>query len=105
LCPKAPLVAFANLSDAERGELKIENQITQISNQPNADQALNRKEHAIKRQISKVENDIALFRNNMEFFADNKSTNKLRDEVEEKIKAADDELKNLKMQLKMLREV
>ncbi len=94
-----------NLSDAEKGELQIENQITQISNQPNADQALNRKEHSIKRQISKVENDIALFRNNMEFFADNKSTNKLRDEVEEKIKAADDELINLKKQLKMLREL
>jgi predicted DNA-binding protein YlxM (UPF0122 family) len=62
-----------------------------------------RKEQAIRKQIQKVENDIAVLKNNLEFFADSKTAEKLKGEFNGKIKMAQNQLKNLKMQLKVMR--
>jgi predicted DNA-binding protein YlxM (UPF0122 family) len=63
------------------------------------------KEQAIRKKISKVENDIALWRNNLEFFARSENAEKVRDDFNEKIDSAIDHLRQLKEQLKMLRAV
>ncbi|MDZ7897724.1 MAG: DUF349 domain-containing protein [Arcicella sp.] len=48
------------------------------------------------RKIQTLENDIATYRNNLEFFAKSKNADKLRQDVEAKIQAAEKELKALK---------
>jgi Domain of Unknown Function (DUF349) len=48
------------------------------------------------RKIQTLENDIATYRNNLEFFAKSKNADKLRQDVEAKIAAAEKELKALK---------
>jgi hypothetical protein len=48
------------------------------------------------RKIQALENDIATYRNNLEFFAKSKNADKLRQDVEAKIAAAEKELKALK---------
>ena len=48
------------------------------------------------RKIQALENDIATYRNNLEFFAKSKNADKFRQDVEAKIQAAEKELKALK---------
>ncbi|MEO1050673.1 MAG: DUF349 domain-containing protein [Bacteroidota bacterium] len=91
------------MSEDERQRLKLENQINRLRHSPNSNQKLYKKEQALRKQISKVENDIAVWRNNMEFFSESKTASKLKSDFEEKIEAAQDELKSLKEQLKLLR--
>lgn len=59
-------------------------------------------EHAMRRQITQLENDVALWRNNLEFFARSKNADALRNEFTAKIDSAEQELKALKQQMKML---
>ncbi|MCU0468902.1 MAG: DUF349 domain-containing protein [Arcicella sp.] len=54
----------------------------------------------IRRKIQNIENDIATYRNNLEFFAKSKNADKLRQDVEAKIQAAEKELAKLKEQAK-----
>jgi len=63
------------------------------------------KEQAIRKKIVKVENDIALWRNNLEFFARSKNADDLRQEFNTKIKVASEQLDHLKQKLKLLRSV
>ena len=53
-----------------------------------------------RRKIQNIENDIATYRNNLEFFAKSKNADKLRQDVEAKIQAAEKELAKLKEQAK-----
>ncbi|ELR71475.1 hypothetical protein C900_02538 [Fulvivirga imtechensis AK7] len=93
------------LSNEDRQQIRIENQVNKLLSGPNADQKIHRKEQAIRKQINKVEHDIALWKNNLEFFADSKTADKLKDEFNSKIKSANNELKNLKQQLRVIRTV
>lgn len=97
--------SLEDFTNEERQRIRIENQVNKLLSGPNADQKIHRKEQAIRKQISKVEHDIALWKNNLEFFADSKTADKLKDEFNNKIKSANNELKNLKQQLRVIRTV
>lgn len=98
---------FANnvetLSEEDRKELVYSAQYQKLKSSPNANRKINRKENSIRKQIENLENDIALWKNNIEFFAESKTADKLREEFDQKINKAREELKNLKQQLKVLR--
>jgi hypothetical protein len=51
-----------------------------------------------------LENDIAVYRNNIEFFARSKGADKLRADIDKKIAVAEKQLDDLKHQLKIIRE-
>jgi Domain of Unknown Function (DUF349) len=53
-----------------------------------------------KRKIQTLENDIATYRNNLEFFAKSKNADKFRQDVEAKIQSAEKEIAKLKEQAK-----
>ncbi len=95
--------ALDGISDEEKQRIKIENQVSDILHSPNADQKLYRKEQSLRKQISSIENDIAVWKNNLEFFAESKKANKLKDEFQSKIDSAKDQLQQLKQQLKIIR--
>lgn len=100
---------FANnaqeLSAEEKKDVLIAAQYQKLRNSPNASRRLQRKENSIKRQISELENDISLWKNNIEFFASSESADKLKAEFNEKIARARKELKDLKQQLKVIRTI
>lgn len=58
------------------------------------------KEGEAQRKIQNLENEIATWKNNIEFFAKSKTTEKLRADFEKKIERAEAEVKGLKEQLK-----
>jgi disulfide oxidoreductase YuzD len=53
-----------------------------------------------RRKIQTLENDIATYRNNLEFFAKSKNADKFRQDVEAKIQSAEKEIAKLKEQAK-----
>ncbi|HNP17604.1 MAG TPA: DUF349 domain-containing protein [Fulvivirga sp.] len=94
-----------DVTNEERQQIRLENQINRIAQGPNSGEKIFRKEQNMRKQISHLENDIALWKNNLEFFAESKTADKLKKEFNDKIKAATVELKGLKHQLKIVRQM
>jgi hypothetical protein len=78
--------------------------LNKIQNDPNAVKTFNKKEHGIRKQISDLENNITLWKNNLEFFAASKTADKLKDQFDVKIQKAEEEVEKLKKKLSILRE-
>jgi hypothetical protein len=94
-----------DLSGAEKSELKFAAEINRLKSSPNSDQRIQRKESELRRMISKLENDISLWKNNLEFFAESKTADKLREEFSKKIEDASAQLDELKEELKVLNKI
>jgi len=97
--------ALTGVSEEERERLKMEVQLTGLRNDPHGERKIHHKEQAIKTQIHKAENDIAILQNNLEFFGRSKNAEKLKSEFTEKLEAAAGHLNDLKKQLKLLKTV
>jgi hypothetical protein len=78
--------------------------LNQIQSDPNATKTLNKKEYGVRKQISELENNITLWKNNLEFFASSKTADKLKDQFDIKIQKAEDEVEKLKKKLAILKE-
>ena len=78
--------------------------LNKIQSDPNGTRVLNKKEHGIRKQIADLENNITLWKNNLEFFASSRTADKLKDQFEEKIEKAEQEVEKLKKRLSIIRE-
>ncbi len=96
--------AMAKLSGREREQLSLQNEVEMVKSHGESPKDLIRKENDIRRKMQTIENDIAVYRNNLEFFAKSKNADKLRQDVEAKIQKASKELSDLKHQIKIIRE-
>ncbi|REE02033.1 DUF349 domain-containing protein [Marinoscillum furvescens] len=99
------LIALEDLTDSQRSDLEMHVQVSKLKNSPHSGQKIHRKEGAIKRKISNIENDIATWKTNMEFFAASKNAEQLKDDFKDKIARAEQELEDLKKQLDVLNEI
>ena len=91
------------LNVKQKTEISLEAEFASLAGSEHSETELYHKEQSVRRQINKLEDDIALWENNLEFFAHSKSTDKLREEVNKKIDDASVHVDSLKRQLKMLR--
>jgi hypothetical protein len=99
--------AYANKLGVEgksKEEFLFRLNLTKLQGDPNSDRVLNKKEHGIRKQISDLENNITLWKNNLEFFASSKTADKLKDQFDEKIEKAEQEIDKLKKKLSIIRE-
>ncbi|WP_460543247.1 DUF349 domain-containing protein, partial [Echinicola sediminis] len=87
-----------------REEFLFRLNLNKIQGDPNSDRVFNKKEHGIRKQISDLENNITLWKNNLEFFASSKTADKLKDQFDQKIEKAEEEIEKLKKKLSILRE-
>jgi hypothetical protein len=97
--------AMPEMSEEAKNKVLLENQLIELRKDPMGDRKIFQKEQAIRKKISKIENDIALWKNNLEFFSRSSNADSVRAEFNDKIKEAGDHLKQLKDQLKLLRTV
>jgi hypothetical protein len=95
--------SIPELSEDDKSRVLLENQLSDLKKDPMADKKIFQKELAIRKKITKVENDISLWKNNLEFFGKSKNAESVREEFNQKIKEATEHLQQLKQQLKMLR--
>src|SRR5260221_2163949 len=98
-------VATLEITSDEKDRALLEVHLGNLKNDPDADRKLYQKEQTIRKRITKVENDIAVLGNNLEFFGRSKNAEKFKDEFNAKIGVASEHLLQLKNQLKMLRTV
>ena len=94
-----------DLSETEKSELRFAAEVDKLKSSPNSDRKIQRKEVEVRRLIGKIENDIALWKNNIEFFAESKTADKVKGEFIDKIEKATAQLEELKEELKMLNKI
>ncbi|MEM0940906.1 MAG: DUF349 domain-containing protein [Bacteroidota bacterium] len=87
------------LDEQDRSDLRRYIEFGRLKNIPGGNQKIQRKENSIKRKISTLENDISTWNTNIEFFATSVTADKLKADMQNKIKAAEKELHELKTQL------
>jgi hypothetical protein len=97
-------VALMGSTGESREEFVFRLNLNKLQSDPNGNRVLNKKEHGIRKQITDLENNISLWKNNLEFFASSKTADKLRVQFEDKIKKAEAEIDKLKKKLSILRE-
>ncbi|WP_228780207.1 DUF349 domain-containing protein [Aquiflexum lacus] len=92
------------IGGGEKEEFLFRLNLNKLQTDPNSNRVLNKKEHGIRKQISDLENNITLWKNNLEFFAASKTADKLKDQFDEKIRKAETEVEKLKKKLTIIRE-
>jgi hypothetical protein len=95
------------LDEAEERDIRFKIQLSRMKQKGgNQGRKMNNKEQAIRKQISRLEDDIANWRNNLNFFTvSSKQGAKLTSDFENRIEKAEKEVKLLRQQLKTLRKV
>ena len=93
------------VGDNERHRLKFKSQFSKASFGPDAGRVIQKKEQTLRRQISKLENEINVWRTNMDYFAQSKTADLLKAEFNKKIEEANRELQELKEQLNLLTDI
>jgi hypothetical protein len=88
----------------EKDDFLFRLNLNKLQSDPNSNRVLNKKEHGIRKQISDLENNVTLWRNNIEFFASSKTADKLKNQFDEKIQKAESEIEKLKKKLTILKE-
>ncbi len=99
------LVDASEMPDRDKHIYKFKARFSKMNYGPNADKFLQQKENTLRRQVTKLENDINLWRNNLDFFAKSRTADKLKEEFNKKIDDAERELQEYKDQLKVLNKI
>ena len=94
--------AIGKLSSKEKEAVLLANEVQMAKESGDSSRGLQRKENDIRRKMSQLENDLGVWRNNIEFFARSKNSDKLRAEFDKKIATAQKQLDDLKHQLKIV---
>jgi uncharacterized pyridoxal phosphate-containing UPF0001 family protein len=92
------------ISESQRMSLKVSNELSSLKGDPNGEKKIFEKERGIRRRIQQIEDEVAVWKNNLEFFARSKNADGLRTEFNAKIEAAGEQIRKLKGELKALRE-
>ncbi len=96
------ITEMMDLSEDEKHKLRFKAQFNNMNFGPGSERLIQKKEGALRRQISNLENDINLWKNNIDFFTSSKNADKLKKDFQVKIDKANAQLKSLKEQLKII---
>jgi hypothetical protein len=92
------------LDDEDKSLLKYRSKIESVETKPNADRRLSTEREKCYSKLKQLENDIALWENNIGFFASSKNAESLINDVEQKIKQAKEKIEILQEKLNILNE-
>ena len=99
------LASLDQVPQEDKDKAILEIQLENLKTDPDASHKIHLKEQALRKRIVKAENDLAILKNNLEFFVRSKSKNadQLRADFNEKIETSTQELIQLKGQIKLLK--
>lgn len=95
--------AIGKLSSKEKEIVLLQSEVDAVKG-GDTDRNLYRKENDLRKKATQLEESILLWQNNIQFFAKSKSSDKLKADFEKKIEKAEEQLAELKHQLKILQE-
>ena len=90
------LVEKFNLEDEYKNDILSSLEVRMTKQSPKGAMKIQRKEATLKKSIHHLEDEIALIKNNLGFFADSKKANSLKASFEEKLVNATNQLEELK---------
>ena len=93
------------LESSQRHLLKFKNSVDSLSNSEDSGTMLRKEQSIIKEKISKLQQTINQYENNLGFFRNSKNMGGLLAEVESNLSRAREEMEMLKKKLKMFNEV
>jgi Domain of Unknown Function (DUF349) len=98
--------SMGKLSDKDKEKLAFQTEVEVFKQKDKGSSVkdLGRKETDIRAKIQNLENDLSTLKNNLEFFAKSKNAEKLKADFEHKIKKGEEDLQNMKHQLKVVRQ-
>jgi len=102
---RAVVDALIDKMDINRSELSIsgyKNKIEMIKHDPDASWRLSKERNNLTAKIKKLKEDLAVWENNIGFFAASKQSEKLRSEFEKKIELAKQEIRSYEDKVKIL---
>ncbi len=99
------LSSVEGMNDQDKDKALLEIQLESMKSDPDAGHKIYQREQALKKKISKAENDLATLKNNLEFFGRSKNAEKMKAEFAAQIEASSQEVAKLKAELKMLKSV
>ena len=80
----------------------LQNEVEVVLKSGGGSKNLDKQENDLRRKIKGLEDEIALLKNNIEFFGNSKNADKFKAEYEQKISKAEVELKELGNKLKLI---
>ncbi len=95
--------SLSGLDEFEKNKLILENTLGDLKSDPQGEKKRQQKEQLLRKKISKIEGEIALWKNNLGFFERSKNAEGVRKEFNDKIQQASAKVEQLKQQLKLLR--
>ncbi|MCP4520872.1 MAG: DUF349 domain-containing protein [Cytophagales bacterium] len=87
----------------EKIKLELSVQVGALKDSPDAQNAIRNKMTQLRKEISGYEGEISTLRTNVEFFANSKSIDKIKADVEAQVAVIEEKIKELKEQLTILR--
>ncbi|MBC8321439.1 MAG: DUF349 domain-containing protein [Bacteroidetes bacterium] len=96
------LIAKMDVNKADLTAADFKNKLDVLKNSPDAGKRLSKERTFITGNIKKIKEDLAIWENNIGFFSNSKQANKLKEEFEQKIVGAKNEIKSLKARLKLI---
>ena len=90
------------ITQKELGELKFKSKLENIKDD---EFKIDKERQFILNKISEIQKEIAQYENNMSFFANSKGTEKLKEQVYQKITSCQNKIEELKKQLRLLNEL
>jgi len=88
------------MEDVRRSNFK--SKVETILNNPDADKILDKERRFLTNKLQQLREDIALWENNLGFFANSKNADLLKAEFSKKIEAAKEEVKDLEYKIKVM---
>ena len=90
-------------TDQKRDKAMLELEMAAASSDPNASRRIQQQEQMIRKKLGAAENELALLKNNVEFFARCKNADSVREEFRIRIESAQNEVDSLKSRLRLIR--
>lgn len=91
-----------DLSGVEKEKILFQARLNTIKGSGDAEALFDKEKRAIRNEISKVEQQIVQYENNLGFFANSKGTNPLKEQAEKSLDVEREKLNKLKAKLKLI---
>lgn len=98
-------IESAGGSEEEVEDIKLNFQANVLAKVPNGARRFRNQESNLRHKLQNLENDIALWQNNLAFFANSKTASKMKEEYQGKIEAAKEDIQKLKDKLKIIQSI
>jgi len=99
------LNSVSSASEEEKAKIKLQIELDGLKTDSDAENKIHKRVQILKRKISHSENEFVTLKNNLEFFSFSKKSENLKNEFNQKLEVAEQNLNKMKQELKLLYDI